>query len=798
MRLRYLSVVHLIAEVGADPWAVNRSLQHGSPAQISYLAKAFHDAGQLTAEAESTFDEACRRFAAAWNGENGEHPINDAAEVQRATGSLGVQTAQLPQIAIDLQRVAAILAEAQRAAAGQIRVLERQLEAVDGEIGEAHSLLDTHHLSVPYEMALDDLLGELEQRAIDDTASALHEVERIREMYADLLRRLKTRMRVQGGYDSAVAPLDALEGKSPQAPAQAERDVHAALAGDQAAASRVNAILNSITAEQLAGRAPLSAEQASVVSQLQAQQHGMSMGALQTAQQRLGDQREMIANSWQLMSNPALAFPRTNLKPGALQGTEVAKGGFAQLPDCVRQALEAPWSQDYDLVVGPTLPGGDLSKVIADFVKQGKSAFQTNTELDRRLLAKASAMMDGTFGVSAKPPPNVRGGVQALDPTVADIFAALSPDHQVVHDVLTGPAHVGFMDNVTRHFWCDHGKAAASLFDWTEHAARGAEAGIAGETAKAYSMYIGANEPHLLHLPGNHTLGEVNPDLVRGMAHGLAPYVDNIAGTGGLTEFGVMQDGSRESGVMPIAKGIFSVLSTEAKASEYFNGAADREAVVAEGAYARQVVNGEAGTGTYNAHLHDAMTLRGLVDSGIHSALQADTENRHLSADAAATAEYNQRKLAYELSAKALGSVAEAAPGVGPAAGAAVGMLGTALESDFLGQPPTATAVTDHQLPQMSIGQADREILNAVIASGHRLDGVPQQYLLDGRIASPDELARQHVEVDLGHYEETLNRLLTGILRQGQADGLAQPFIPDLYMINRYDAVIHDHDPQKK
>lgn len=797
MRLRYLSVAHLIAEAGADPWAVNRSLQHGSPAQISFLARAFHDAGHLTAEAESMFNEACRRFAAAWNGENGDHPINDAAEVQRATGSLGVQTAQLPQIAIGLQRVAAILAEAQRAAAGQIRVLERQLEAVDGEIGEAHSLLDTHHLSVPYQMALDDLTGELEQRAIDDTAAASHEVERIREMYADLLQRLKTRMRVQGGYDSAVAPLDAPEGKSPQSPAQAERDVHAALAGDQAAASRVNAILNSITAEQLAGKAPLSAEQASIVSQLQAQQHGMSMEALQTAEQRLGDQREMIANSWQLMSNPALAFPRTDLKPAVVQGTDMVRGGFGQLPDCVRQALEAPWSQYFDLVVGQMLAAGDPSKVVADIVRHGRSSLQTNTELDRRMLARASAMMDATFGKSSTPPA-IRLGAVVLDPIVADIFSAVSPDHRVVHDALTGPAHVGFMDNVTRHFWSDHGKAAASLFDWTEHAARGAEAGIAGETAKAYSMYIGANEPQLLHLPGNHTLGEVNPDLVRGMAHGLAPYVENIAGTGGLAEFGVMQDGSRENGVLPIAKGIFSVLSTDEKASAYFNGAADREAVVAEGAYARQVVNGEPGTGTYNAHLHDAMTLRGLVDSGIHSALQADTENRHLSAEAAATAEYNQRKLAYELSAKALGSLTEAAPGVGPAAGAAVGMLGTALENDYLGQPPTSTAVTDHQLPQMSIGQADREILNAVIASGHRIDGVPQQYLLGGRIGSPDELARQHVEVDLGRYEETLNRLLTGLLRQGQADGLAQPFIPDLYMINRYDAVIHDHDPQKK
>lgn len=794
MQLRYISLTHLLAEVGGDPWAVDRSLQHGRPAQISLLAKAFHDAGQLTSEAESAFNAACRRFEAAWNHENGDHPINDAAEVQRATGSLGVQAAQLPEIAIDLEWVAAILAEAQRAAAAQIRVLESQLEAVDREIGKAHGLLDPHQLSVPYGMDLEVIIGEFEQRAIDDTAVVLRELERIQEMYADSLQRLKTRMRVQGGYDSAVAPLDGSEAKPPQSPEQAERDVHAALAGVQAAASRVNAILNSFSPEQLAGRAPLSAEQASILSQLQAQQHGMSMEALQTAEQRLGDQREMIPNSWQLMSNPALAFPRTDLKPGVLQGTETARGGFGQLPDGVRQALEAPWTIYYTMT-GEMYVAGDPSQAVANIVRQGRSSFETNTELDRRMLARASAMMNATFGLSTHP--EFPFALQ-FDPIVAHIFSAVSADHQVVHDMLTGPAHAGFLDNVIRHRWSDHGRAAASLFDWTEHAAHGTEADIAGETAKAYSQYIGVNEPYLLHRPGNHTLGEVNPDLVRGMAHGLAPYVDNIAGTGGLAEFGVMQDGSGESGVMPIAKGIFSVLSTEEKSSEYFNGAADREAVIAEGAYARQVVNGEPGTGTYNAHLHDAMTLRGLVDSGIHSALQADTENHHLSADAAATAEYNQRKLAYELSAKALGSLADSAPGVGPVAGLAVGMLGTALESDYLGQPPTSTTVTDHQLPQMSVGQADREILNAVIGYGHRIDGLPQQYLIDGRIGSPDELARQHVYVDLGQYDETLNRLLTGLLRQGQADGRSQPFIPDLYMINRYDAVTHDHEPQKK
>lgn len=797
MQLRYISLPSLVNEAGGNPWAVNRSLQRGQPAHISLLGKAFHDAGQLTGEAETAFSEALRRFEAAWNHEAGGHPINDAAEVQRATGALGVQAAQLPQIAIDLERVAAVLAEAQRAAAGQIQVLERQLEAVDSDLGQAHTLLDSHQLSMAYETALDDILGDLEQDAINKTAAALRQVEQIREMYSELLNRLMTRMRVQGGYDGAGIALDGLWSNSPASSRQAERDVHSALAGDKSAASRVNSVLNSITADQRAGKAPLTPDQASVLSQLQAQQHGMSIEELSTAEQRLGDQRDMVANSWQLMSNPALTFPRTDLEPGALQGIYMVNGSEAQLPESVMQALTAPWSQYYDLVVGQLLAAGDPMKAVTDIVRHGRPSFQTNTGLDRQMLARASAMMDATFGESVTPA-QARLGALAFDPLVANIFAAVSPDHQVVHDRLTGESGPVFLDHVARHFWGDHGKGAATLFDWTEHAARGPEAGIAGQAARALSMYIGANEAPLLHLPGDHTVGEVNPDLVRGMAHGLAPYVNNIAGTGGLAEFGEAPDGSREGGVMPLAKGIFSVLSTDEASAQYFDGAADREAIIAEGAYAQEVAKHEPGTGMHNANLHHAMTLRGLVNSGLHNALQADTENKHLTDEAAATAEYTRRKLAYELAAKALSSAAGFVPTVGSVSSAVLGFLGTAIENDYVGPAPSGVTLTDHALPNMSIGQADREILNAVIASGQRVEGIPPQYMVEGRIGTPDELARGHVQVDLGEYEQTLNRLLTAELRQGQGAVPAQPFVPDLYMVDRYNAVVKDPNPQKR
>ncbi|MGH3578035.1 MAG: hypothetical protein ACRDU0_10820, partial [Mycobacterium sp.] len=103
MNLRHIDRDKLVAAAGGDPWQVNATLQHGRPAHIAGLAQAFHDAGKSTREADDAFQQARERFEKSWNRENGEHPINDSAEVQLATQSLGVQAAQLPKIGADLE-----------------------------------------------------------------------------------------------------------------------------------------------------------------------------------------------------------------------------------------------------------------------------------------------------------------------------------------------------------------------------------------------------------------------------------------------------------------------------------------------------------------------------------------------------------------------------------------------------------------------------------------------------------------------------------------------------------------------
>jgi hypothetical protein len=214
MQLRYISIAALIAEAGGDPWAIIQSLQTGRPAQISELAQAFHAAGRCTTESSNAFDEARRRFEASWNRENGENPINDSAEVQRVTKSLGAQSLQLPKIGVDLENIAAALAEAQRTGAVLISILEGQLQQLDNEIGQAVQLEKDVDLSAADRSALDALISHLEQQAIDGTKSALGQLQSVRDCYSGYVQKSLATL-CTDGYDPAI--LHALDA-APQIP----------------------------------------------------------------------------------------------------------------------------------------------------------------------------------------------------------------------------------------------------------------------------------------------------------------------------------------------------------------------------------------------------------------------------------------------------------------------------------------------------------------------------------------------------------------------------------------------------
>lgn len=211
MQLRYISIPALIAAAGGDPWAINRSLQSGSPAQISGLAEAFHNAGRCTTESSDAFAQARSRFDAAWNHQNGDHPINDSAEVQRVTKALGAQSLQLPKIGVDLETIAAALAEAQKAGAGQIAALESQLQKLDDLIGQAVEMEKDPKLTADDRAALDAFIRTCEDDAIGDTKATLGQLQSTRNGYEATLQKSLATLRTDG-YDPPATLDDWAEG----------------------------------------------------------------------------------------------------------------------------------------------------------------------------------------------------------------------------------------------------------------------------------------------------------------------------------------------------------------------------------------------------------------------------------------------------------------------------------------------------------------------------------------------------------------------------------------------------------
>ena len=240
MGLPYIDEQALVAEAGGDPWAINASLQAGSPLQISNLAGAFHRAGRCTAEAENEFEQARNRFEAAWNHHDGGQPINDSDEVQRVTKSLGAQSLQLPKIAAELEDIAASLADAQKAGAARIATLDAQLKNISDMVTQAVSILQNDRsLSAGEKDALHALINTCEDDALRDTKAALAELQSIRNGYSDGLQKSLNNLHAEG-YDGA--PLHGVDsdGVSAASPAQ------------QGAISDIRQVTNQAVVDQMA------------------------------------------------------------------------------------------------------------------------------------------------------------------------------------------------------------------------------------------------------------------------------------------------------------------------------------------------------------------------------------------------------------------------------------------------------------------------------------------------------------------------------------------------------------------
>lgn len=148
--------------------------------------------------------------------------------MRRATESLKLNDEQTRRVAVDLQNVAASLAEAQRSGDIVMSNLDAALRWIDNQI--------EHELAVAAANGVQADVEDLKQAAVDRTREALESVQAVRDTYSEQLDKSRLEMAAEGYSPDAMA---GSEGKqefptSPDAKAEADQYGSRQRAADQA------------------------------------------------------------------------------------------------------------------------------------------------------------------------------------------------------------------------------------------------------------------------------------------------------------------------------------------------------------------------------------------------------------------------------------------------------------------------------------------------------------------------------------------------------------------------------------
>jgi hypothetical protein len=187
-----LSVPELIGAAGGDPWQIDDTIQAGTPGEISELAQSFYNAGNSVTQTSDEFNAAKKRFDAAWDRDDSAHPINDAAELQRATQVMHVNREAMTRIGVDLQHIAASLAEAQRSGHISISGLNGRLVQIDNTITAEIQKAKADGVQLDW--------SALKTAAIGEVKSRLAEMNAVRTAYGNQLNTSRVEMAAEG-YD---------------------------------------------------------------------------------------------------------------------------------------------------------------------------------------------------------------------------------------------------------------------------------------------------------------------------------------------------------------------------------------------------------------------------------------------------------------------------------------------------------------------------------------------------------------------------------------------------------------------
>jgi len=159
---------------------------------------------------------------------------------------------------------------------------------------------------------------------------------------------------------------------------------------------------------------------------------------------------------------------------------------------------------------------------------------------------------------------------------------ALPVDDAATYREITGDNGQEFLRQFSSHDWFDGGRAAADKLERIAHDAKSSDATPAkraGEAKHAIATFIASNNKELAHVPAgwfglkHEPVGALNPELVRGYASALSPFLGALVGdVKSAPGFTIMSDGVDVSS----ARNVFAVIDTSTQAGNELKDAADK------------------------------------------------------------------------------------------------------------------------------------------------------------------------------------------------------------------------------
>jgi hypothetical protein len=217
-----------------------------------------------------------------------------------------------------------------------------------------------------------------------------------------------------------------------------------------------------------------------------------------------------------------------------------------------------------------------------------------------------------------------RAGLAVLAVFVLALVAcAKAPDlpanDAASYEVLTGSNGQDFLREISSEDWNDGGRAAAQGLSWIAQEANstdGPTARRAAEAAHAIAVFLAGDKGELLRLSSgwfglqHRSLGELNPELVRGYASALTPFQGALIGdVESERGFEIIGNGADVSA----ARDVFAVIDTDTQAADQFKEAAYQRIKGYLHSYAEAVVRGERDR---LVDLQHAAELAGVVEGG--------------------------------------------------------------------------------------------------------------------------------------------------------------------------------------